>query len=136
VVDRPVTPCRQPQNKLRCVEAALTEDLQAGPLEVRPAQNIAIVGQRALNLTRHELGLLVALARHSGAVLSREELAAEAWGRPLRPGDRSVDVYVRRLRSKLAAADPNWAFIHTHFAFGYRFGAERSQVFHIRATSP
>jgi len=118
------------------MEAALTDALQAGPLEVRPAQNIAIVGQHALNLTRHELSLLIAMARHSGAVLSREELAAEAWGRPLRSGDRSVDVYVRRLRTKLADAAPDWTFIHTHFAFGYRFGAERSQVFHIRATSP
>jgi DNA-binding response OmpR family regulator len=118
------------------MEAALTQALLAGPLEVRPAQNIAVVGKLALNLTRHELGLLIVLARHEGAVLSREELAAEAWGRPLRSGDRSVDVYVRRLRSKLAAGAPDWTFIHTHFAFGYRFGAERSQLFHIRATSP
>jgi DNA-binding response OmpR family regulator len=117
------------------VEAALTNVLHDGPLEVRPDQNVAVLGRKALNLTRHELGLLTALARHNGAVLTREELAAEAWGRPLRNGDRSVDVYVRRLRSKLADAAPEWKFIHTHFAFGYRFGAERSQVFHIRATS-
>jgi DNA-binding response OmpR family regulator len=118
------------------MEAAVTDGLHAGPLEIKPAQNVAVIGQRSLNLTRHELGLLIAMVRHTGAVVSRAELAAEAWGRPLRPGDRSVDVYVRRLRTKLAAADPDWAFIHTHFAFGYRFGAERSQVFHIRATSP
>jgi DNA-binding response OmpR family regulator len=118
------------------MEAALTEALNAGPLEVRPAHNTAVVGQEVLSLTRHELGLLIALARHPGSVLGREQLAAEAWGRPLRSGDRSVDVYVRRLRSKLAAAAPEWTFIHTHFAFGYRFAPERSQVFHIRATSP
>jgi DNA-binding response OmpR family regulator len=117
------------------MEAALTDALHAGPLEVRPTERIAVVGSRALMLTRQELGLLTVMMRHSGAVLSRNELAAEAWGRPLRPGDRSVDVYVRRLRSKLLEADPKWAFIHTHFAFGYRFSAERSQVFHIRATS-
>jgi DNA-binding response OmpR family regulator len=118
------------------MEAALTEALQAGPLEVRPDQNVAVMGQQALNLTRHELGLLIALARRPGAVVGREQLASEAWGRPLRNGDRSVDVYVRRLRSKLGAAAPEWTFIHTHFAFGYRFAPERSQVFHIRATSP
>jgi|SRR4051812_16241469 DNA-binding response OmpR family regulator len=118
------------------MEAALTEALAAGPLEVRPEENLATVGQQVLHLTRHELGLLIALARHPGAVLGREQLADEAWGRPLRRGDRSVDVYVRRLRTKLASAAPDWTFIHTHFAFGYRFGAERSQVFHIRATSP
>ena len=117
------------------MEAALTDALHAGPLEVKPSQHVAVIGQRALNLTRQELGLLTAMVRHSGAVLSREELAAEAWGRPLRPGDRSVDVYVRRLRTKLAEADPDWTFIHTHFAFGYRFGAQRSQPFHIQSTS-
>jgi DNA-binding response OmpR family regulator len=118
------------------MEAALTEILLAGPLEIRPAQNVAVLGTTTLHLTRHELGLLTALARHSGAVLSREELAVEAWGRPLGSGDRSVDVYVRRLRRKLAEVEPAWEFIHTHFAFGYRLGAERSQPFHIRATDP
>jgi DNA-binding response OmpR family regulator len=113
------------------MEAALTEALQAGPLEVRPDQNVAIADQQVLNLTRHELGLLIAMARHPEAILGREQLAAEAWGRPLRSGDRSVDVYVRRLRTKLAAAVPDWTFIHTHFAFGYRFAPERSNVFHI-----
>jgi DNA-binding response OmpR family regulator len=117
------------------MEAALTEVLQAGPLEVRPAQNVAVLDGTTLRLTRHELGLLTALARHPGAVLSRDDLAELAWGRPLGPGDRSVDVYVRRLRQKLADTGPGWEFIHTHFAFGYRFGAERSQSLHIRATS-
>jgi DNA-binding response OmpR family regulator len=118
------------------MEAALTEVLHAGPLEVRPAQHVAVLKGTTLRLTRHELGLLTALARHPGAVLSREELAELAWARPLGRGDRSVDVYVRRLRQKLADAEPGWEFIHTHFAFGYRFGAERSQLFHMRATGP
>jgi DNA-binding response OmpR family regulator len=118
------------------MEAALQEILQAGPLEVRPRQNVAVVGGTTLRLTRHELGLLTALARHAGAVVAREDLSEQAWGRPLGDGDRSVDVYVRRLRRKLADAAPGWEFIHTHFAFGYRFGAERSQAFHIRATRP
>jgi DNA-binding response OmpR family regulator len=118
------------------MEVALTGALRAGPLEVRPEQNLAVVGRQTLNLTRHELGLLIALARRPDAVIGREALAVEAWGRPLRSGDRSVDVYVRRLRMKLAAVAPEWTFIHTHFAFGYRFGAERSQPFHISGTSP
>jgi DNA-binding response OmpR family regulator len=117
------------------MEAALTEILSAGPLEIRPAQHVAVVdGTTTLNLTRHELGLLIALARRAGAVTGREELAEHAWGRPLGAGDRSVDVYVRRLRQKLADAAPGWEFIPTHFAFGYRFGAERSQPFHIQGT--
>jgi DNA-binding response OmpR family regulator len=44
----------------------------------------------------------------------------------MRPGERSVDVYVRKLRVKLEAALPGWRFIHTHFGFGYRLSAERS----------
>jgi DNA-binding response OmpR family regulator len=42
----------------------------------------------------------------------------------MRAGDRSVDVYVRKLRVKLEAALPTWDFIHTHFGFGYRLAAE------------
>lgn len=99
------------------------ETLRSGPLEIRVADQVAQIGEIALSLTRHELGLLTALARRQGAVIGREQLAEQAWGRPLAPGDRSVDVYVRRLRRKLAAAAPGWEFIHTHFAFGYRFAA-------------
>jgi DNA-binding response OmpR family regulator len=117
------------------MEARLSEVLSEGPLEIRPDQHVAIVNGHTLNLTRHEWGLLIALARRSGAVIGRQELAEQAWSRPLGSRDRSVDVYVRRLRQKLVDADPGWEFIHTHFAFGYRFGAERSQPFHTRSTS-
>jgi DNA-binding response OmpR family regulator len=44
----------------------------------------------------------------------------------MRPGDRSVDVYVRKLRVKLENALPDWSFIHTHFGFGYRLSAEHT----------
>ena len=105
------------------MEAALAQTLEAGPLAIRPADHSAAAGGRTLQLTRHEFDLLVTLARRPGAVIERSELARVAWGRPLRDGDRSIDVYVRRLRRKLAAAAPGWDFIHTHFAFGYRFEA-------------
>jgi DNA-binding winged helix-turn-helix (wHTH) protein len=39
-------------------------------------------------------------------------------------GDRSVDVFVRKLRQKLERASPGWRYIHTHFGIGYRFAAE------------
>jgi DNA-binding response OmpR family regulator len=42
----------------------------------------------------------------------------------MRAGDRSVDVYVRKLRVKLEHALPHWRFIHTHFGFGYRLAPE------------
>jgi len=41
-------------------------------------------------------------------------------------GDRSVDVFVRKLRLKLETASPDWSYIHTHFGVGYRFQPERS----------
>jgi len=66
--------------------------------------------------------------------VSREELYAVVWGRPFRKEERSVDVYVRKLRAKLEAALPDQTFIHTHFGFGYRFHREPSQVFHKQAT--
>jgi DNA-binding response OmpR family regulator len=105
--------------------SALTqnETLLAGPLEIRVHDQVAHIEGRALNLTRHELALLTTLARRPGAVMSREDLSQRAWGRPLGPGDRSIDVYVRRLRLKLTVSAPGWEFIHTHFAFGYRFAA-------------
>jgi DNA-binding response OmpR family regulator len=79
-------------------------------------------------LSIRELHLLTELARRADRIMGREELFQLAWGREMRPGDRSVDVYVRRLRVKLEQALPGWRFIHTHFGFGYRLAPERSQI--------
>ena len=46
------------------------------------------------------------------------------WGYAMVHGDRSVDVFVRKLRQKLERASPGWRYIHTHFGIGYRFAAE------------
>ena len=112
------------------MEAAFKEVLTTGPLEIRPAEFLALADGRPLVLTAREFKLLCALARRSGRIVSREELYAVVWERPFRSGDRSVDVYVRKLRGKLERALPGWRFIHTHFGFGYRFSAELSHVFH------
>ena len=76
---------------------------------------------RALTLSVREFELLVAMARRAGAIVTREELYAAVWGGELRAGDRSVDVYVSKLRNKLEQAMPDRRFIHTHPGFGYRF---------------
>ena len=102
------------------------EVLRAGDLEVRPADHLALVRGQAMSLSMRELDLLAALARNAGRIVARDELYAMVWGAPLREHDRSVDVYVHKLRSKLARATPEWRFIHTHFGFGYRFALERS----------
>jgi DNA-binding response OmpR family regulator len=112
------------------------EVLRAGPLEVRPGESLALAQGRPLTLSVREFSVLVSLARRQGRIVAREELYRLAWGDELRPGDRSVDVYVHKLRSKLEAALPEWRFIHTHVGFGYRFSSEHSHAFHIPATGP
>ncbi len=95
--------------------------LRAGDLEIRPAEFTAIAGGRPLNLTARELDLLTALVEREGRIVTREELYRTVWGEHYRKSDRSVDVYVARLRHKLGDALPGRRFIHTHFGFGYRF---------------
>jgi DNA-binding response OmpR family regulator len=93
-------------------------------LDVRPDEHTALVDGRPLSLTRRELGLLAALAAQPQRILTREELYRQVWGGPLRRADRSVDVYVSRLRVKLAAAMPGRELIHTHAGIGYRFAPD------------
>jgi DNA-binding response OmpR family regulator len=112
------------------------EVIHAGDLEIRPSEHLALAQGRALSLSVRELDLLAALARREGRIVPREELYETVWGSPLRAADRSVDVYVHKLRAKLARALPGWRFIHTHFGFGYRFQPEPSHPFHNSATRP
>jgi DNA-binding response OmpR family regulator len=104
-----------------------TEVLRVGPLEILPEEHLARAAGRALMLSIRELRLLTELARRADRIMAREELFRLVWGKEMRAGDRSVDVYVRKLRVKLESALPGWAFIHTHFGFGYRLAAERKQ---------
>jgi DNA-binding response OmpR family regulator len=108
--------------------------LYAGELEIRLEEGLVLATNRALMLSVREFELLVALARKLGAIITREDLYATVWGGDLRPGDRSVDVYVSKLRSKLEAALPDRRFIHTHPGFGYRFQPEPSRNVHMEAT--
>jgi DNA-binding response OmpR family regulator len=96
----------------------------AGQLQIRADQFQAYVGGRSLELTRREFELLTVLADAADQVLEREDLYQRVWGYAMARGDRSVDVFVRKLRQKLDAASPGWRYIHTHFGIGYRFAAE------------
>ena len=58
-------------------------------------------------------------------MLEREDIYQRVWGYTMVRGDRSVDVFVRKLRQKLEALSPDWRYVHTHFGVGYRFAAER-----------
>jgi DNA-binding response OmpR family regulator len=108
------------------MEAALKQEVvRAGDLEIRPAEFMALASGKRLQLTVRELELLTALAERCDRIVSREELYKVVWGEPYRKSDRSVDVYVGKLRQKLEEALPGRRFIHTHFGFGYRFSPER-----------
>ena len=98
--------------------------LVAGELEIRADQFQAFVGGRSIDLTRREFELLELLAQAQGKVLQREEIYQAVWGYAMAHGDRSVDVFVRKLRQKLETASPDWSYIHTHFGVGYRFQPE------------
>jgi DNA-binding response OmpR family regulator len=111
------------------------EVIEAGELVIRPDEGLVLAGRHAVPLSAREIGLLVALARRQGRVVRREDLFALVWKAPLRDGDRSIDVYVHKLRAKLEAALPEHDFIHTHVGFGYRFDPEPSHAFHNRATA-
>ena len=99
--------------------------VEAGELEIRADQFQAFVGGRSVDLTRREFELLALLAAAPGQVLQREEIYGRVWGYAMAHGDRSVDVFVRKLRHKLERSSPRWSYIHTHFGIGYRFQPER-----------
>jgi DNA-binding response OmpR family regulator len=103
------------------------ETLYAGELEIRSGDGLVLASGRALTLSVREFELLVAMVRRLGTIVTRDELYGAAWGGQLRAGDRSVDVYVSKLRGKLETAMPDRRFIHTHPGFGYRFQPEPSQ---------
>jgi DNA-binding response OmpR family regulator len=103
------------------------EAMVAGEVEIRPDQYQAFVEGRSIDLTRREFELIELLASSDGRVLEREFIYQRLWGYSMVRGDRSVDVFVRKLRQKLERASPAWRYIHTHFGIGYRFAAESAR---------
>ena len=110
------------------IAAAGSERIVAGEVEVRPDMFDAYVGGRAVGLTPREFELLALLAASSGRVVPRDQIYERAWGYSMVCGDRSVDVFVRKLRRKLESASPGWRYLHTHFGVGYRFDPEEVEV--------
>jgi DNA-binding response OmpR family regulator len=128
-------PCH-PQEVIARVEAVVrrrkrstpgaSEDgpLLAGELEIRADQFQAFVGGQSIDLTRREFELLHLLAKARGRVLERDGIYQHVWGYAMVHGDRSVDVFVRKVRQKIERFSPGWTYIHTHFGIGYRFEPE------------
>jgi DNA-binding response OmpR family regulator len=99
--------------------------LRCANLEIRPSGVQALADGRPVDLTAREFQVLVALAERRNRVVPRTELYHIVWQRRMAYRDRSVDVFVRKLRLKLSDAAPGWIYIHTHFGVGYRFAPER-----------
>ena len=79
---------------------------------------------QALKLRPREYDLLHFLARHRGQVFTRQVLLSQVWGHESYIDERTVDVHVRRLRSKLAAIAPDAEVILTEWGVGYRLAEE------------
>jgi DNA-binding response OmpR family regulator len=115
---------------------ATEEVIAAGELEIRPDRFDAYGNGRPAALSRKEFELLRLLAMADGRVLEREDIYQRVWGYTMARGDRSVDVFVRKLRHKLDAVSPGWRYVHTHFGVGYRFAAEPPEGAKAQAEQP
>jgi DNA-binding response OmpR family regulator len=126
-------PCH-PEELIARVEAAIRHrrphpirgfaPVTVGEVEIRD-QHQVFVGDSRLNLTRREFQLLELFTRAGDTVLERKLIYERVWGYPMvSRDDRSVDVFVYKLRQKLEAVSPQWQYIHTHWGVGYRFAAE------------
>jgi DNA-binding response OmpR family regulator len=119
------------QAELQALEARVT-DLEASVEAATPDQGLrfdhprrraSFLGQ-PLELRPKEYDLLHFLARHPGQVFTREALLSHVWGHDSFIDQRTVDVHVRRLRSKLAAIDPHAQVILTEWGVGYRLAED------------
>jgi DNA-binding response OmpR family regulator len=101
-------------------------EIRSGEVVIDEDSYTAKIKGRTLDLTYKEFELLKYLAQHPGRVFSRSQLLQEIWGYDYFGGTRTVDVHIRRLRSKLG---PEFeAIIGTVRNVGYRFNASNSQV--------
>jgi DNA-binding response OmpR family regulator len=111
---------RHRRNEMPELDASLT----VGEITIRPDLYQAYAGGTSLELTAREFEILHLLSQ-TDRVLRREEIYERVWGYAMAHGDRSVDVFVRKLRQKLRHASQSWSYIHTHFGVGYRLAPER-----------
>jgi len=116
------------RRRRRSTSRGETKPVTAGEVAIRSDRFQAFVGGQSIDLTRREFELIELLAAAEGRVLEREDIYSSLWGYAMVRGDRSVDVFVRKLRQKLEKASPQWRYIHTHFGIGYRFAAEPLEV--------
>ena len=112
---------------LRPVRGGETRDevLRIANLELRPGEYQLLADGRRVGLTVREFQTFLVLAERPDRVVTRPEIYALVWGGQMAYRDRSVDVFVRKVRRKLTTCAPGWSYVHTHFGVGYRFSPER-----------
>jgi DNA-binding response OmpR family regulator len=107
---------------VRVQEESRGEPIEVEELRIDPRNVQAYVEGESCELTPTEFRLLYALALEQGRVVSRDELLQRVWGRRATRRDRTVDVFVRRLRGKLDASSRH-TFIQTRYGVGYKLEA-------------
>ena len=99
------------------------EPIEIEELRVDPDEVQAFVDGESADLTPTEFRLLYALALEQGRVVTRDELLQRLWGRRQSHRDRTVDVFVRRLREKVDRRASRHTFIQTRYGVGYKLEA-------------
>jgi len=107
----------------RGAEAARGEAIELEELRIDPREVQAYVDGRSAELTPTEFKLLYALALDRGRVATRDELLQKIWGRRAGHRDRTVDVFVRRLRTKIDRLASRHTFVQTRYGIGYKLEA-------------
>ena len=108
---------------VRAQEATRGDPIELEELLIDPREVQAFVAGESAALTPTEFRLLYALAQEQGRVVTREELMQRIWGRRQRHRDRTVDVFVRKLRDKIDRRAPDHTFLHTRHGVGYKLQA-------------
>ncbi len=94
--------------------------VMVGELVIEPRPHRVTLRGEEVALTRKEFELLSYLARHAGAVVSKRELLTEVWDQPFGGGERTVDVHLSWLRSKLGESASDPVYLHTVRGVGVR----------------
>ena len=110
---------------LRNLSGHLTREQLAELHDLLEKQDAAAVSGQDVPLTNKEFSLLCLLLEHSGAALTRDRIMDSVWGSGFDGENRTVDVHVRTLRTKLGAAG---AYIETVRGVGYRFTPEKGSA--------
>jgi DNA-binding response OmpR family regulator len=95
------------------------EPIEIAELRIDPSRVQAYVNGKSAELTPTEFRLLYALALERGRVMTRDELLQKIWGRRQTHRDRTVDVFVRKVRDKIEALDARNTYIQTRYGVGY-----------------